>query len=183
MFGNKMSEIRTIKVLLTRAETLAHEMGDDLPGAEHLLLSALELPEGSARQAFEQVGADPDAFRSSIDAQYDASLAAVGIEVDPTRRPTPTWARSPTKAMRFNPSGRTAFQAATRLAKAHRPVPFCGAHIVAAVADLEQGTAARTLVTMEVDRAELHAAAIAVLEEWPGPVLPPDDDPWPGLKR
>ncbi|MGZ8476106.1 MAG: Clp protease N-terminal domain-containing protein, partial [Candidatus Limnocylindria bacterium] len=47
--------MRTIKKLLTDAEVEARAMGEAEPGAEHLLLAALDLPDGSARRAFERL--------------------------------------------------------------------------------------------------------------------------------
>ncbi len=73
-------DIRTINRLLGGAEAEARRKGESLPGAEHLLLAALALPEGSARRAFERVGADPDRLADAIAAQHADALAAIGIE-------------------------------------------------------------------------------------------------------
>jgi hypothetical protein len=62
---NPVRDMRTIKTLMTGAEAEALEAGESVPGAEHLLLSALALPDGSARRAFERVGADPDELRAA----------------------------------------------------------------------------------------------------------------------
>ena len=63
MFANKLAEMTTIKEVLTSAESLAHEMGDKEPGSEHLLLAAIDMQDGLARRAFEQVGARPRRLR------------------------------------------------------------------------------------------------------------------------
>lgn len=133
-------------------------MGDKEPGAEHLLLAAIDLDDGQARRAFERTGADPDQFAMAIVTQHEAALAAAGIEVAPSQ-PTrlPTHDKTP---MSLGQSGRTAFQRATKLVKEHRPAAFGGAHIVAAVAEQEHGTAARALAVMGIDRAALRAAAV-----------------------
>uniref|UniRef100_UPI0019639324 Clp protease N-terminal domain-containing protein n=1 Tax=Nonomuraea lactucae TaxID=2249762 RepID=UPI0019639324 len=62
-----MRDIKTINALLTGAEQRALERGEGVPGPEHLLMSALALPDGSARRAFERLGADPDAFAAAVD--------------------------------------------------------------------------------------------------------------------
>jgi hypothetical protein len=74
-----LQDIRTIKLLLTTAEAEAHRGGDDLPGPEHLLLSALELPDGTARRAFERIGVDPGGFRAAIEAAHRAALQGIGL--------------------------------------------------------------------------------------------------------
>ena len=79
--GNPVREIRTIDRLLTGAEAQARRLGDDLPGAEHLLLSALELPDGTARATFARVGADADRLAEAIADRHAAALRAVGITV------------------------------------------------------------------------------------------------------
>ncbi len=78
-----IQDVRTIKELLTGAEDIARRAGESQPGAEHLLLSALEMPEGSARRAFERVGADPDGFAPAVSAQHADALRAMGIEPPP----------------------------------------------------------------------------------------------------
>jgi ATP-dependent Clp protease ATP-binding subunit ClpA len=156
-----IQDIRTIKTLLTGAEAEASRAGDDLPGPEHLLLAAFDLPDGTARQAFERAGADPAAFRSAVDAVHQAALQGVGIPGDggavlPEAAP-------PTGAYRLTAPGQEVFQAAVHSAKAGRPAPLRGAHVVAAVTDQERGTAARALRALGVDRAALTAAAGEVL--------------------
>jgi ClpA/ClpB-like protein len=67
-----------------------------MPGAEHLLLAALELPDGTARRAFERVGADPNALRQAIEEQHAEALCAVGIDAGPGAEGTDSVAPSAT---------------------------------------------------------------------------------------
>ena len=53
-----LDDMRTIKGLLTEAERISREMGQEEPGAEHLLLAAAELPDGSGARALARVGTD-----------------------------------------------------------------------------------------------------------------------------
>ena len=46
--AGKVRDMRTIKTLLSGAEAEAQRARESLPGAEHLLLSAVALPDGSA---------------------------------------------------------------------------------------------------------------------------------------
>lgn len=157
---NPIQDMRTIKGLLTGAEAIAREAGESQPGAEHLLLSALAMPEGSARRAFERIGADPDAFGPAITAQHAEALRALGIEPPPEEALVPASEATPSRWYRANASLQTAFQRAGELAR-DDGTWMNGAHVVVAVAGMEHGTAARALSAMGVDREQLAAAAAA----------------------
>ncbi len=75
---NPLDAMRTIKKLLTDAEVEARAMGEAEPGAEHLLLAALELPDGTARRAFERLDVDPTRLRSAIVDQQAEALVGAG---------------------------------------------------------------------------------------------------------
>ncbi|MEZ5102114.1 MAG: Clp protease N-terminal domain-containing protein [Thermoleophilia bacterium] len=92
--------------LLEAAEAVARRDGAEQPGPEHLLLAALDLPDGSARRA---LGLDP---------AEDPGPQPL----PPRRRPGTT--RSAANAQRL-------FQAATRRCHADR-VPLAGAHVLLA---------------------------------------------------
>ena len=66
-------------VLFPAADAIAEADGEDTAGAEHLLLAALDLDTGSARRAFERVGADPDQFRVAVREQHADAVRAVGM--------------------------------------------------------------------------------------------------------
>ncbi|MEW6583045.1 MAG: Clp protease N-terminal domain-containing protein [Actinomycetota bacterium] len=160
--GNPVREVRTVSRLLTGAEREARSMGDTMAGAEHLLLSALAMPDGSARRAFERVGADPDAFRPAIAAQHAEALMAVGIEPPDDDAPGTAPEEDlppPRGAFRTTGQAQAAFREAVALAKSVRPSRLVGAHVVVGVAGQEHGTAARALRHMGVDREALAAAA------------------------
>lgn len=159
--GRSARDVRTINALLTGAEAEARRTGEALPGAEHLLSSALALPDGSARRAFERVGADPDALRPAIAGQHAEALRAVGIEpvsddaLDAAGAELTTPGTGPFRA---TASGRRAFQAAGDLARSTSS-PLAGAHVVIAVTRMEHGTGPRALGHMGIDRGALAAAA------------------------
>jgi hypothetical protein len=82
---------------------------------------------------------------------------------EPTRSAASTALRAPTGALRSTPQAQQVFQQAVASSKATRPSLLKGAHVVAAVSDLERGTVARALEVLGVDRAALRAAADAEL--------------------
>ena len=157
---NPVREIRTINELLAGADTAARRMGDVSPGPEHLLLAALAMDDGTARRAFARAGADPDAFEAAVAAQHDAALRAIGVE--PVALPPADVDAGPPKGVfKSTPAAQRAFQEAVKLSKQVKPSRLLGAHVVAAVAEERQGTAARTLQAMGVDAAALADAARA----------------------
>ncbi|MGY1618829.1 Clp protease N-terminal domain-containing protein [Geodermatophilus sp. SYSU D00691] len=151
-------DVRTIKQLLTGAEAEARAAGEDLPGPEHLLLAAAALPDGTAPRALVQVGVDPARLRAAVERAHERALAAVGVDAGPVDDGLQAPAAGP---FRSTPQAQQVFQEAVRLAKSARPARLRGAHVVAAVCDLERGTAARALTELGVDRARLRAAALA----------------------
>jgi ATP-dependent Clp protease ATP-binding subunit ClpA len=151
--------MRTMRDLLQRAEVEAREHGDELPGPEHLLLAALALPDGTAGRALGRVGVDPASLRRAVEEVHAAALAGVGIRAeDGLAAPVPRAA--PRGPFRSTPQAQQAFQDAVALSKSDGSRGrLVGAHVVAAVVDLERGTATRALTALGVDRASLRTAA------------------------
>lgn len=156
---NKLRDMATIKSLCEEAERQARLLGEDLPGAEHYLLSALALEEGSARRAFERVGADPAAVRGAIAAQHSQALAGIGIALPPDA--VPDRAPLPPKGKLFSakPSGQAVMQALHGLRQKHQSPRLLGAHVLLAVAAMSNSSAARALKGMQINLAALAAAA------------------------
>jgi ATP-dependent Clp protease ATP-binding subunit ClpA len=160
-----LRDMRTIGRLLTDAEQVARRMGDERPSAEHLLLAAMTLPDGSAARALHGFGVDADRLAGAIRDEHASALVAAGIDATTaaamsTDRPvTPA---SGSGVYRSNPSAQELFQAAGAAARGARQ-RLAGAHVVLAAADLEQGTLARALHRLGVDRAALRAAAASEL--------------------
>ncbi|MGZ8686798.1 MAG: Clp protease N-terminal domain-containing protein [Gaiellaceae bacterium] len=163
--ADPVREMRTIKELLEGAEAESRRVGESMPGPEHLLLAALALPDGSARRVFERLGVDPDELRPAIAAQHAEALRAIGIALvdDEALDAASADSMPPARGLyRTTAPAQAAFRAAVDLAKTRKPSRLVGAHIVAAVAELEHGTAARTLRSMGIER---HALAIAARQE------------------
>lgn len=158
---SRVTDVRTINALMTGAEAHAHQAGERHAGAEHLLLSALDLPDGSAGRAFERVGKAPDAFRTAVASAHDDALRSIGVEPLPDDLLNVAPPLSPRGAFRLSASGREAFAEAAILARADRRSSLAGAHVVAAVAQMEHGTTSRALEIMDVDREALLEAARA----------------------
>lgn len=161
---NARKDVHTMKHLVEAVEREALADGGREWGAEHLVLAALALPEGSARRAFDRVGLDPGAYRAAIARQHDDALASIGI--DPESQPAPRVDRGPGRRLGLGgtANGRALFVAAGELARKGKH-PLCGAHIVLAATGLQLGIAARALDAVCTDRSALSQAAEAEIAE------------------
>lgn len=158
---SKLQSAGTIGRLCRTAEACALEDGQLEPGAEHFLLAALDLPDGTARLAFEELGVDPRALRPAIADQYNDALRAIGIELEKMPKPSETAPLRPKNGpFVAAPSGQEFMQKLAAQRGAHRPL--LGAHVVAVVASEPQGVAARALRNLGVDRDALKARAEAI---------------------
>ncbi len=160
----RIEAMKSIKDLLSGAEDIARREGSAQPAAEHLLLAALDLPDGTARAALARVGVSAEALGAAIRAQHGAALESVGVIVDQdaiaASLPEPGPA---TGVYRSEASARDLFQRAASDARAGGG-RLVGAHVVRAAATLERGTVARTLQHLGVDREALLAAATAEID-------------------
>lgn len=160
---SRLGDMSAIKKLLESAEAIARREGLAQPAAEHLVLAALELPDGTARAALERTGSSAEAFASAVRAQHAAALDAVGVVVDDdlldASLPEPERA---TGVYRSEPSAQELFQRAGADARAEGG-GLLGAHVIRAAAELEHGTVARAFERMGVDPHALRAAATAEL--------------------
>ncbi len=154
-------EMRAIKDLLTGAERIARSMGDEQPAAEHLLLAAFDLPDDSADRVLGGFGLDRDRLRAAIVEQHAAALVAAGMRSDVAERLSHAPPLDPATGSgiyRSSPSAQEAFQRAGGMARSTRR-PLVGAHVVAAVADMEHGTVAQLLERLGIERSAVAAAA------------------------
>lgn len=159
----RIQDMKTIGKLISGADEQAHTLGEEEPGAEHYLLSALNLPEGSARRVFERVGIAPNKFNDAIGKQYREALKSIGIDaelIDFEAEPVETG------RMFHNskPSGQTVMKELYALKKKDKDTPLLGAHVVGVVASMEFGVAARALRAMGVDQAGIAKAVNDELE-------------------
>ena len=164
----RFRDMRTIKTLCFGAEKLANANGQKEPGAEHFVLAALELPDGTARKAFERIHANPNSFRNAIAQQYEDALQNIGIAlphgVTITDEATPV--STGTGPYKTQSSAQALMQTLTREImvkeqKADSAAPLLGAHVILAAAAAQYGVAVRAFRTMGVDPTKLAEAARA----------------------
>lgn len=156
----RLADMSTIRMLCLEAEALARKDGQPEPGAEHFLLAALRLPDGTARRAFIRAGADPDGLEAAIAEQYADALRMIGVDLSSV--PEPAAPDMPVDApglYRAAPSGQHVMQQLAAARKASGRGPLTGAHVVSVVAAMAHGVPARALRAMGVDREALRLAA------------------------
>jgi ATP-dependent Clp protease ATP-binding subunit ClpA len=152
----KLRDMRTIKQLCEAAE--AHALSDHQrkPGAEHFLLAALDLSDGTAELAFKRVGADPARLNQAIEQQYRMALQSIGLSVElQGMEALPQEEQS--GVYNSAASGTEVMQCLASQRRDH--APLLGAHVVAIIAAMPSGVAARALRTMNIDTNALRAAA------------------------
>lgn len=161
----RFNDMGTIRTLCARAEHHARQEGQGEPGAEHFLLAALDLPEDTAQRAFRAVGADAAGLPAAIERQYAEGLKMLGLDPALAASLAPP---SPPARNLFDaaPSGQEVMRILAEQRAGHRPL--LGAHVVAVVAGMQHGVAARALRLMGVDSEALRAAAVQIVEDHRG---------------
>ncbi len=163
----KFRDMSTIKALLEAAETHAQKDGETAPGAEHLLLAAFDLPDGTARQAFQLLDADPDDFRNAIARQRKKALQSIGVTLDVPQAADMIESADSKGLYDAAPSGQDIMKSLAAHRNDH--APLLGAHIVMEVALSRLGVTARALSEMGLNLDALRGAANAALHDWKAP--------------
>jgi len=169
LFGKKRSRLQDIRImneLFPASDAAAAVDGIEKAGAEYLVIAALDLTDdGSARRAFERIGADPDGFAPAVRAQHAEALRSIGMRpVDD--RELDRYIPTPSEEPRFPcgaPSAHELFRNVVENVREEGSQLY-GAYIVLAAAETEFGTTARALRHMGIDRSELAAAARAEIQ-------------------
>lgn len=146
------ADLTTMNALFPAAERMARDDGTEQPGAEHLLLAALDLDDGIAQEVLDTFDVDPARLRAAIASQHDETLRAIGVIADDNAIAAALPASClPTGPYLTQGSAQTAFQHAVALAKRSKANLNSG-HLLLATTDSEHGTVARSLHHLSVDR-------------------------------
>lgn len=144
------ADLSTMNRLFPAAELLARAEGATKPGAEHLLLAALDLEDGEARATLARHGLGADDLRAAVGAVHAEALSSIGLAADEgaidAALPPP---RTPAGMYRSEGSMQTLFQCAVKLAKEEKSELTSG-HILRAAVEAEHGTPARALSRLGV---------------------------------
>jgi ATP-dependent Clp protease ATP-binding subunit ClpA len=154
----RFRDMKTIGKLIPGADEQANIMGEEKPGAEHFVLSALNLEDGTAKRAFDKFGIDSKKFQNAIKAQYDEALSSVGISRQATElEPEPI--KSDKILHDSQPSGQDLMKSVYTLKKEDKDRPLQGAHVIIVAASIEHGVVPRAFKVLGIDRESLANAA------------------------
>lgn len=163
----RLRDMSTLKDTGLLAERIAHDIGESLVGAEHWVLAAIELADGTARLAFSRVGADAHGLRPAISQQYADALRVVGIDATALTESTsaPTVSAQRTITFQAQASTNALFAQFAKDQRINNRAPFMGATVIQAAASLTKGTLPRALSAMGVDAPALSDAAGQIIAE------------------
>lgn len=158
-FKRKLQDVRTLASLCTQAEHLALQQGRSKPGSEHFVLAALDLPDQTARQAFERLGIDADAFRNALAGQRSDALAAVGIVTPEAALAPPSPQSNKPKLYEAEPSGQRLVQQLAETRKERQARGLFSADILLAAAQERYTTTSRAFQWLGITTEQLTESA------------------------
>lgn len=155
----RFRDARTLKTLLEAAERHANLEGQKEPGAEHLVMAALEMPDGTARKAFERIGASTTKFHKAVAQQYLEALRNTGMEFSAVPSFSDAQPVTPEKGTyKAQASAQALMQKLTETKPFANALPLLSADILLAATDGEHTITMRALRVMGVDRTALIEA-------------------------
>lgn len=153
---SRLRSMRTITRLLTDAEAIANREGDRKPGAEHAVVAALRLPEGSAARVFASYGLTDEDLLREVRQIHQEDSGGPGIGAAATIGPVEPAGRL-YDAQR---SVRTLLDATRAAFHEHPSSVLTGTHVLIAASEIEDGTLPRALDRLGIDRADLRRRAV-----------------------
>lgn len=150
-----LAGMATMRALLEAAERESAAMGEAEPGAEHVAVAALTMPDRTAADTLAELGADAAQLREAIEQVHAEALAGVGINHGQPPTPIPT-SRG---IYRAKGSTRDLLTATAAARKALRDRHFTSAHVLIGACELQRGTLPQALQRLGLDLDALRAAA------------------------
>ncbi len=154
---NSTATLRALKVLCDAAVREAEREGLAEVGAEHFLLAAFELPDGTAGRSWRPFGLDAQGLRAALERRQAEALAGAGFTLEAMPPPQPIRLRRGALALPANASGRALLERLSRAGPAAEVL--CGADVVLAALDARRGVVPRVLRHLGVEPEALGAAA------------------------
>jgi ATP-dependent Clp protease ATP-binding subunit ClpA len=169
--GAALADVRTINKLFSTADRLARQGGMDVTGAEHLLRSALRLPDKSGERALARLGLTPDALDAAVAAVHSESLRSVGIDRDavPTDDRVPITGMGAALFHQQSPESNEMFRRVVDRVR-QDGAQLYGAYFLLDAAEESRGALGRALDRLNVTREELADAARAELVAQGSPI-------------
>lgn len=151
---------QTSRNVVACAREIASALDSPTLEAEHLLLAVARRPTSAAHHVLVEAGLDYDHFREALAAEFEASLAEVGIFLsDFDLSATGGTVRAP----RWGTSAKLALERSAKIADRRRDRRITPGHIVLGVLRPSRGTVPRALEGAGIDRAGLGRRVAAAL--------------------
>ena len=151
---NKLSDrfesMRAIADLCMRAEAIARRWGVAEPAAEHFILAALEMPDGSAGEAFSALGHDRSSLEDAIREQHTAALTIAGIPQEHVVEGEVMNGPTDTGLYRAGATGKQLMQILSRQAGGRNSGGFRSVQVLEAAFALRHGVVPRVLKKLGV---------------------------------
>jgi len=162
----RLKDMATISKLCQVAETYAQKRSEGAPAEEHFLLSALDLPDGTARRVFERVGASPEQLEKAIDQQHNEALSYIGVDISKLNIDDSTVdsAVSPSIPFESKPSAQSLMKELVKMRRNDKDIPLIGLHIIEVLSSKELGVVARTMKLIGISQDSLKEAVAKELE-------------------
>lgn len=149
----RFRDMKTISKLISGADEQAHINGKEEPGAEHFVLSALNLEDGSAKRVFEKMDANAEKFKIAISQQYTDALSFIGIDGANEISSEPV--QSSKAFHNSQPSGQALMKSLYTLKQRDKHRPLLGVHVISVASEIEHGVVFRAFRAMGVDSKQL----------------------------
>ncbi|UMR31281.1 Clp protease N-terminal domain-containing protein [Massilia sp. MB5] len=156
----RLRDMGTIKRLCEDAEKHANADGQAQAGAEHFILAALDLPDGTARQAMQRLNVAPEQYRTAIARQHQEAMQFAGVAALPEEVQQDAALPPAGGLYRAQASAQTLIQQLSERQKEENgALPLLGAHVLLAASAAQYGTAVRVWRLLGVEPAALAEAA------------------------
>ncbi|NVD99734.1 Clp protease N-terminal domain-containing protein [Massilia sp. BJB1822] len=156
----RLRDMGTIKRLCEGAEKHANADGQAQAGAEHFILAALDLPDGTARQALQRLNVAPEQYRAAIARQHQNAMRFAGVAALPEEVHQDAALPPASGLYCAQASAQTLIQQLNEYKKEEgSSLPLLGAHVLLAMTSAQYGTAVRAMRLLGVDLAALAEAA------------------------
>ena len=138
----RFADMGTIKALCEAAELAANKEHQPKPGAEHFVLAALALPDGSAARVFNRLGISAEAFREALGGVHRLALSDAGVgrdEIDRSEQGVPPLPY-PNGIYAAATSGQAVLPGLAALRQRGNSGPLLGVHVLQVVSAMQHGT-------------------------------------------
>ncbi len=154
------ADVRTIAKLCLEAEQQGLRGGQREPAAEHFLLAAFDLPDGSAASVLRDFGVDRSMLVSAIEGQYADALGHADVSPDSSLNDGTIDDSMPEARGLYEAaaSGKAVIQALSKLPRVGRR-PLRSADILIALASLHHGIVPRVFRRLGLDLDQVAQAA------------------------